>query len=111
MARSYEQISAERFSAAEGVGEWRVLGWHAFAVFRTGTFATGLALVNAIGELAEAADHHPDLKLGYPALAVRLATHDTESLTTADLDLAQRISAAARDLGVAGDPDAVRAWE
>jgi 4a-hydroxytetrahydrobiopterin dehydratase len=55
MARSYEQISAERFSAAEGVGEWRVLGWHAFAVFRTGTFATGLALVNAIGELAEAA--------------------------------------------------------
>ncbi|GAA1507253.1 4a-hydroxytetrahydrobiopterin dehydratase [Nocardioides humi] len=107
----YEQISAEEFSRAEGVADWRVLGVHAFAVFRTGSFATGLQLVNAIGELAEAANHHPDLKLGYPSLAVHLSTHDTGSLTTADLDLARRISAAARDLGVAGDPEAVVAWE
>jgi 4a-hydroxytetrahydrobiopterin dehydratase len=33
------------------------------------------------------------------------------SLTDADLDLAQKISAAARDLGVAGDPEAIRTWE
>lgn len=107
----YEQISADEFSQAEGVGDWRAVGEHAYAVFRTGSFATGLELVNAIGELAEAANHHPDLKLGYPSLAVHLTTHDTGSLTTADLDLAQRISAAARDLGVAGDPEAVQAWE
>ncbi|TNM38317.1 4a-hydroxytetrahydrobiopterin dehydratase [Nocardioides albidus] len=107
----YEQISAEQFSRSEGVGDWKVVGEHAFAVFRTGSFATGLELVNAIGELAEEANHHPDLKLGYPALAVHLTTHDTGSLTTADLDLAQRISAAARNLGVAGDPEAVQAWE
>jgi len=106
----YQQITAEEFARAEGMGDWRVVGTHAYAVFRTGSFATGLALVNAIGELAEAADHHPDLKLGYPSLAVHLTTHDTGTLTTADLGLAQRISAAARDLGVAGDPDAVEAW-
>ncbi|WP_408897364.1 4a-hydroxytetrahydrobiopterin dehydratase [Nocardioides sp. R1-1] len=106
----YEEISAEQFSQAEGVADWRVLGVHAYAVFRTGSFATGLQLVNAIGELAEEANHHPDLKLGYPSLAVHLTTHDTGTLTTADLDLAQRISAAARNLGVAGDPDAVQAW-
>ena len=107
----YEQISAEQFSQAEGVADWRVIGVHAYAVFRSGNFVTGLELTNAIGELAEAANHHPDLKLGYPSLAVHLTTHDTGTLTTADLDLARGISAAARDLGVDGDPEAVQAWE
>ncbi len=106
----YEQITAEEFSNAEGLADWRVTGEHAYAVFRTGSFVKGLALTNAIGDLAEAANHHPDLKLGYPSLAVHLTTHDTGSLTTADRDLAQKISAAARDAGVEGDPDATTDW-
>lgn len=107
MAREYEQVTAEQFSQAEGLDEWRVLGWQAFALFRTGSFVKGLELANEIGRLAEEADHHPDLNLRYPALEVRLATHATSSLTTADLELAQQISAAARNLGIAGDPDAI----
>jgi 4a-hydroxytetrahydrobiopterin dehydratase len=31
--------------------------------FRTGSFAAGVALVDAIGRLAEAVDHHPDVDL------------------------------------------------
>ena len=110
MARQYEEISGEQLSQAEGLADWRVLGSYAHVVFRSGTFTTGLALVNRIGELAEEADHHPDVLLTYPSVEVRLTTHATSSLTTADLDLAQQISAAARDLGLAGDPDAIRAW-
>ncbi len=111
MARSYEQVSAADFSAADGVEDWRVLWWQAFALFRTKDFATGLALVNEIGRLAEAADHHPDINLRYGVLEVRLATHATMSLTDADLSLARDISAAARTLGVTGDPAAIRTWE
>lgn len=111
MARTYEKITAADFSAAEGVDDWRVLWWQAFALFRTKTFATGLALVNEIGRLAEEANHHPDLNFRYGVLEVRLSTHDTMSLTTADLDLARAISAAACELGVAGDPAAIRTWE
>ncbi len=107
----HEEISAEQFSRSEGVEEWRVLGWHAYAVYRTGDFVTGLDLVNEIGRLAEAADHHPDLKLSYPQVAVRLSTHDTNSLTTLDLDLARAIAAAARDRDLAGDPDEITAWK
>ena len=108
---SYEKITAAQFSAAEGVDDWRVLWWQAFALFRTKSFATGLALVNEIGRLAEEANHHPDLNLRYGVLEVRLATHDTLSLTTADLDLCRAISAAAADLGVTADPAATRTWE
>lgn len=111
MGRDYEVISPARFSEAEGVDDWRVLWWQAFALFRTKNFATGLRLVNEIGRLAEEADHHPDLNFRYGVLEVRLATHATMSLTDADLDLAQKISAAARDLGVAADPVAIRTWE
>ncbi|WP_367919080.1 VOC family protein, partial [Nocardioides ginsengisoli] len=111
MTRSYEKISPADFSAAEGVDDWRVLWWQAFALFRTKNFVTGLALVNEIGRLAEEADHHPDVNLRYGVLEIRLSTHDTMSLTDADLDLARKISAAARALGVEGDPGAIRTWE
>jgi 4a-hydroxytetrahydrobiopterin dehydratase len=111
MGRSYEVVSAAQFSAEEGLQDWRVLWWQAFGLFRTGDFATGLRLVNEIGRLAEAADHHPDLNFRYGVLEVRLATHDTMSLTTADVELCRAISAAAADLGVAADPAAIRTWE
>ncbi len=104
-------ITAQQFSDAEGVDDWRVLWWQAFAVFRTKSFATGLALVNEIGRLAEEANHHPDLNFRYSVLEVRLATHSTMSLTDQDLDLARKISAAAEALGVSADPAAVRTWE
>ncbi|WP_435770592.1 4a-hydroxytetrahydrobiopterin dehydratase [Nocardioides sp. SYSU DS0651] len=110
MARQYDEIGADEFARADGVEDWRVLGVHAHAVFRTGSFAAGVALVDRIGPLADAADHHPDVLLTYPTVAVRLTTHATSSLTTADVDLARQISAAARDAGVPADPGAVRAW-
>jgi 4a-hydroxytetrahydrobiopterin dehydratase len=37
----------------------------ACAYFKTGSFRVGVALVNAIGELADAANHHPDVDLRY----------------------------------------------
>lgn len=107
---SYEQISPDDFAAAEGTGDWRVVDGWAHAVFATGSFAAGVALVGEIGRLADAANHHPDVLLSYPRVAVKVATHDTDSLTTADVDLARAISAAALAAGVDATPDAVSAW-
>ena len=97
---SYETITADDFTRAEGLEDWGVLGWHAYALFETGDFATGLRLVNEIGRLAEEANHHPDLCLRYGAVAVRTGTHDAKALTTADTALATGIMAATQDLGV-----------
>ncbi|MDN5743566.1 MAG: 4a-hydroxytetrahydrobiopterin dehydratase [Nocardioidaceae bacterium] len=101
---SYATINADDFTRTKGLHDWGVLGWHAYALFETGDFATGLALVNEVGGLAEEANHHPDVCLRYGALAVRVGTHDTLSLTTADTALATGIMAAAQRLGVAASP-------
>ena len=95
-----DAITARQFHEAEGVDDWRVLFRGAHAHFRTGNFVTGLALVNAIGSLAEAANHHPDVDLRYPHVNITLFSHDVFGVTSRDVDLARQISAAASDLGV-----------
>ncbi|GIE86285.1 4a-hydroxytetrahydrobiopterin dehydratase [Actinoplanes regularis] len=78
---------------------------------RTGDFATGLALVNAIGAAAEEMDHHPDLDLRYGHLDVRTSSHDVGAVTERDLRLARTISELAAKAGVALDKAAVAVLE
>ncbi|WP_024285139.1 4a-hydroxytetrahydrobiopterin dehydratase [Cellulomonas sp. KRMCY2] len=75
------QITARQFHDSDGVQDWRVLAFGACAYFRTGSFATGVALVDRIGEQADAANHHPDVDLRYSGVTVRLFTHDVLGLT------------------------------
>jgi 4a-hydroxytetrahydrobiopterin dehydratase len=106
-----ERITPRQFHDSAGVDDWRVLWSVAFAMYRTGDFATGLRLVAEIGRLAEAAGHHPDLNVRAGVVEVRLVTRETWSLTDVDLRLAREISAAAKELGVAADPEHTRTWE
>lgn len=103
-----EPITPRQFHEAVGVEDWRVLFGGACAHFRTGSFATGVALVDAIGKLADAANHHPDVDLRYAGVTVRLMTHEVDGLSQRDVELARQISAAARELDVPADPTAVQ---
>ncbi len=103
-----ERISPRQFHEAVGVEDWRVLFGGACAHFRAASFAAGVALVDAIGKLAAAANHHPDVDLRYAGVTVRLKTHDIDGLSERDVDLARRITAAARELGLLADPTAVQ---
>jgi 4a-hydroxytetrahydrobiopterin dehydratase len=103
-----ERITPRQFHEAYGVEDWRVLFEGACAHFRTGSFAAGVALVDAIGRLADAANHHPDVDLRYKGVTVRLMTHDVDGLSERDVELARQISAAARELDVRADPTAVQ---
>ncbi|MCY4086406.1 MAG: 4a-hydroxytetrahydrobiopterin dehydratase [Actinomycetia bacterium] len=59
--------------------------------FAFANFAEALAFVNAVGEAAEAADHHPDLTLhDYKLVTVRWRTHSADSITEKDHTLAAR---------------------
>ncbi len=95
-----------RFHESDGVEDWRVVGEGACAYFRTGSFAAGARLVNAISELAGLEDHHPDVDLRYDGVIVRLITVTPEyyGLSERDLELARKISAIAREAGVPADP-------
>jgi 4a-hydroxytetrahydrobiopterin dehydratase len=103
-----DAITPARFHEMEGVEDWRVLGEGAYASFRTKSFAKGVALVDEIGKLADAANHHPDVDLRYGRVTVHLFTHDVMGLTERDAALARRISAAAHELSIDADPTGLR---
>ena len=54
-------------------------------------FAQALVFVNAVGLLAEAAQHHPDITIQWRRVTLLLTTHDEGGLTDKDLDLAAQI--------------------
>ncbi|MEU8852570.1 VOC family protein [Streptomyces sp. NPDC048564] len=104
------RIRPQQFHETAGLEDWRVLGEGACAHFRTGSFAAGVQLVQAIGELAAAGNNVPDVDVRADAVDVRVVTLTDEyfGLTERDVELAREISAAARRLGIPADPSAVQ---
>jgi 4a-hydroxytetrahydrobiopterin dehydratase len=47
--------------------------------------------VNDLAEIAEEAQHHPDITIRYTKVTLSLTTHDAGGLTQADIELAQRV--------------------
>ena len=60
-------------------------------VYKTDGWPTTLMLVNAIGYLAEAAYHHPDLNVTWGRIIVKLSTHSAGGITDKDFELARKI--------------------
>jgi 4a-hydroxytetrahydrobiopterin dehydratase len=55
-------------------------------------FAAAIAFVDRVAELAEAANHHPDILLhGWSRVRLTLSTHSQGGVTNADLELAAQI--------------------
>ena len=59
--------------------------------YNTDGWPTTLMLVNAVGYLAEAAYHHPDLAVTWGKLWVKLTTHSSGGITDKDFALARQI--------------------
>jgi 4a-hydroxytetrahydrobiopterin dehydratase len=81
----------EEVDAALAGLDWERQGDVLVKVVRRDDFAGALALVNAVGELAEAADHHPDIDIRWNTVTLRLTTHSAGGLTAKDLALAGEI--------------------
>lgn len=54
-------------------------------------FRAALDFVNKVGELAEKANHHPDIELGWGRVKVKLTTHSEGKVTDKDRNLAEEI--------------------
>jgi 4a-hydroxytetrahydrobiopterin dehydratase len=62
---------------------------------REWTFAdlvAALAFVNLVGELAEAANHHPDIDIRYNKVVLSLVSHDAGGITARDASMARQLS-------------------
>jgi 4a-hydroxytetrahydrobiopterin dehydratase len=56
-------------------------------------FKSALDFVNKVGALAERANHHPDIELGWGRAKVTLTTHSAGKVTDKDVQLSQEIDA------------------
>ena len=60
--------------------------------YETDGWPITLMLVNALGFIAEAADHHPEWSNVYNTVEVYLTTHAAKGITQRDFDLAERMN-------------------
>jgi 4a-hydroxytetrahydrobiopterin dehydratase len=70
---------------------WERAGSEIRRIYRFRDFREALAFVNRVGDLAEAAGHHPDIDIRYNAVTLALTTHDAGGLSAKDFDLARAI--------------------
>ena len=76
---------------AEGLvrlATWRREGDRLIREVQLASYRSGLRMVQRVGDLAEGANHHPDLTLRWGLLRIELTTHDAGGITTRDLHLA-----------------------
>jgi 4a-hydroxytetrahydrobiopterin dehydratase len=83
-ALSAQQIS----SLLSSLPDWQIEGGELVRTFKFADFVTALGFVDRVGELAEAAGHHPDIDIRYNKVRLALVTHDAGGLTNKDFELA-----------------------
>jgi 4a-hydroxytetrahydrobiopterin dehydratase len=88
--RSYTEVEI-RQRLHRDLPHWQLDAGALRRTYRTHSFKATLMVVNAIGHLAEAAWHHPDLAVSYAAVEVRLMTHTAKGITDKDFELAAKI--------------------
>jgi 4a-hydroxytetrahydrobiopterin dehydratase len=80
--------AAEKISSTR---DWRVEADTLTKRFEFKNFAESLAFVNQVGAIAEAADHHPDIKFGWGYAEISTTTHDRGGVTDVDFALVDQI--------------------
>jgi 4a-hydroxytetrahydrobiopterin dehydratase len=73
------------------IPEWEVEGKCIVRTIEFDDFQEGIDFVNAVAEIADDTEHHPDIDIRYSKVVVRLTTHDAGGITDADIEMAQLI--------------------
>ena len=97
MAEKGLSSEAEIQGALAELPGWKQQGKAIAKVFDLKGFKAAMAFAGTVGELAERADHHPDILIQYHRVTVTLSSHDKGGITDRDLRLARQIEAAAKD--------------
>jgi 4a-hydroxytetrahydrobiopterin dehydratase len=68
---------------------WARRGSAIVKTYQFKTFPEAIGFVGRVAEVAEAANHHPDIDIRYTKIICSLSTHDSGGVTQKDLDLAR----------------------
>ncbi len=95
MSEPKERVYTDAEIAAKlpelGLADWYLEDGWLRRKYNTDGWPQTLMAVNAIGFLAEAAYHHPDLAVTWGKLWVKLKTHSAGGITDKDFELAKKI--------------------
>ncbi len=84
-----EPLLTELVSELEG---WTSDGTHLEKTFVRKGWKSAIALVNAIADAADTANHHPDIHVeDYKTVRIVLTTHVSKGISRSDIDLARTI--------------------
>lgn len=83
-----EQVTAE-LAATPG---WQLDDGRLTRTVTRKDFRDALLFVNAVGFLAERANHHPDIAIAWNAVTLTLISHSAGGLTEKDFALARELS-------------------
>ncbi len=70
---------------------WSLEGGFICRKYETAGWKGTLMVINAVGHLAEAAWHHPEIAASYAWVEVRLQNHSAKGITDKDFELAKKI--------------------
>jgi 4a-hydroxytetrahydrobiopterin dehydratase len=73
---------------------WEFDGLAIRKTFVMGSFQQSIDWVNRVGEVAEREGHHPDIIINYKKVTLRCWTHKNNSVSKADIQLAEQIEKA-----------------
>lgn len=85
---SDEEVKARLTGVLE---QWELRDGWIRRKYKTVGWPYTLMVVNALGYIAEAACHHPDLSVSYAEVHVKLMTHSAKGITDKDFALAEKI--------------------
>lgn len=89
MAR--EPLTDDEIEAAVAeLHDWHYDGQKLERTVTLGSFGDAIRYVNAVAEVAEELDHHPDIDIRYRDVTIACWTHSTGGVTVADVELARR---------------------
>ncbi|MGW4896822.1 4a-hydroxytetrahydrobiopterin dehydratase [Kitasatospora sp. NPDC004240] len=92
-----ERLTEDEITAGLGaLPDWTREGDSIVRTADAPDFPSGIRVVTAVAEAAEAMNHHPDIDIRWRTLRFVLSTHSAGGLTGLDLALAGRIDEALR---------------
>ncbi len=83
--------AADLKNRMQKIPEWELEKNQIERTFEFDDFADAIDFVNAVAEVADDEEHHPDIDIRYNKVRLVLSTHSKGGLTELDFSLAERI--------------------
>jgi 4a-hydroxytetrahydrobiopterin dehydratase len=71
---------------------WNIIEEKLYKKFKFENFSDSLEFVNSVAEISEEMNHHPEILINYDEVTISTWTHEQNSITEKDYNLAEKIN-------------------